>query len=115
MMAKKKRLRKLAKNFDRKSKYKKLVAEYLADVDIDVGIHNLREILINGHRGYGAWDDTKLCAHFDKVYDQIVNRKLRPVPSCSQRGKAVWEEERQRYITRADEIYDELFEETFLT
>ena len=65
----------------------------------------MKKILVEGHRGYGAWNEKDLCKEFDKVYDTIVESK--PVAF---HGDISFKD----LISRADKIYDLVFEVLFL-
>lgn len=108
------KLRKIAKNIQKQPKLKKLLAEYLADqpeFTIDV-----RKVKIYGHRGFLAMTEKDLTDMFDKHYEDL-SKKLEEAEASKAR-LSPWETNHMTSIktrlTKAEQIYTEIFEEVFL-
>lgn len=113
----KRRMRRIAKNIKNQPRSKKLISEFLADIDEVTGKlipENIRKMLIKGHRGYMAWSERELCDKFDKTYDQLTNSKL-DIKSTSRWAENDQKEKRRKALMdKANHIYDEIFEKLFL-
>lgn len=120
-MAKQRRLKKMAKNIAAQPKHKKMMAEFLADYLYgNYGKEEIKKMLINGHRGYLAMDETKLGKLFDQTYDSCCN-ELQSAENetedlsgwgINRREKRI--ETAKEVVRAAEEVYDEIFEAEFL-
>lgn len=119
----KRRMRKIAKNIAKQPKHKKMMAEYVATHSLHkFGSKEILDILIKGHRGYLAMDETKLSKLFDDLYDKKVKELEKLVGDINSGDTLPWGvsrreeaiQEAKMHIAKAETIYDEIFEEVFL-
>ena len=120
IMAKKRRMRKMAKNIAKQKKLKKMMAEFIAKrefKDIIRDREKLMDMLVKGHRGLLAMNEKELADKFDKLYDQLdSNKNLMLDVEFDDRGY-YWEENMKtlnQTIAEAEKIYGEVFEDVFL-
>lgn len=120
-MARKRRAGKIAKNVAKQPKVKKMMAEFLADIQYKkVPEAEIKKMLIMGHRGYLAMDEKALSKLFDQMYDHVCSEYEKAVEGSkgtSGYGARIAEERIEQaklLVDLGDEIYDELFEEVFL-
>jgi hypothetical protein len=106
-----KKLSKVAKKVKGDKKFKKLIADFLSDVQIRSGSYDLKMMLTVGFRGWLARTEDELCDEFDRVVLEIQEGKLKVKPLS---GWGTGEKEREDVLAVADRIYDEIFERIIL-
>ena len=89
------KLRKIAKNIKSQPKLKKVMATYLAENYGRLSNDEIKNILINGHRGFLAMSEKELTGLIDNEYDKLIKN------NCS--------------LVEIEKVYDEIFEGVFLT
>lgn len=122
-MAKQRRMRKMAKNVANQPKHKKAMAEFLADLQCEkIPKVELKKMLIVGHRGYLAMEDTKLGKLFDQMYDHLCSELKKAEDDTINSNNSIWGSKEyegrlkvaKEKVEAAEVIYDEIFEEVFL-
>jgi len=110
-----KKLRGVAKKIKGDKAFKKLIANFLTDVDMSTGNYDIRDMLMVGNRGWLARSEKELCSTFDKYYDDIASKKITIFDNASN----TWcrrdpNEMRKKYLKKGDMVYDEVFEKYVL-
>lgn len=107
------KMRAVAKQVKGDKQFKKLIANFLADVVIESKSYDIKEILTVGCRGYLAMTEDDLADLFDHFVKQISEDEVKIT------GHTSWsynqaQSPKDRLLARADQIYDEIFERIIL-
>jgi len=96
--------------------FKKKLAEFLADLEVDLGTTDVKSMLLNGNRGYLAMNEKDLCDIFDRQVEKLRNGQLSPLrfkgvhPGWSDKG----DKAAKQYLEYAESLYDLIFEKVIL-
>ena len=113
------RLRKVVHNIKKQRKLKVSIAEFL--VDVGPKNHDLKKMLLYGHRGLLAEAEENLCKRFDQLYDELIDMEKDARKKYEDELKSNSRYISSRYednlkdldakIKRAQAIYNVIFEE----